>query len=179
MPNDADLVRTTLDGDKSAYGDLYDRYAPLVRAICYDATHSVPCAQDLAQEVFLQGYEKLASLRDAEKFAGWLVGIARRMSSQWRRGKARDRHQFGDVDDKQMPAAEAPDGKDDDVRELHQAMQMLSGDERLAVHAFYLLDESAEDARATLGLSKSGFYRLLQRARQKLKRRLTGSASHE
>ena len=177
MPNDANLVRTTLDGDKSAYGDLYDRYAPLVRAICYDATGSVPCAQDLAQEVFLQAYEKLASLREPDKLAGWLVAIARRMGSQWRRGKARDRHRFGDVDDKQMPAAQAPDGED--VRELHHAMQMLSDDERLAVHAFYLLDESADDARATLGLSKSGFYRLLQRARQKLKRRLTGSASHD
>ena len=119
----------------------------------------------------MQGYEKLGSLRDAEKFAGWLVAIARNMSRQWHRSRARDRHQFGDVDDKQMSAAEAPAGED--VRELRNAMLKLSDDERLALHAFYLLDESADDARATLGLSKSGFYRLLQRAREKLKRRLT------
>ena len=88
------LVEATLKGDKAAYGELYDRYAALIRAICYDTAQSVPSAQDLAQEVFLRAYQKLSSLRQPEKFGGWLVGIARRMCREYRRTKARDRHVF-------------------------------------------------------------------------------------
>ena len=49
---------------------------------------------------------------------------------------------------------------------------MLGEDERLALHAFYLQDKSAEEARRIMGLSRSGFYKLLDRARAKLRRQL-------
>ena len=45
---------------------------------------------------------------------------------------------------------------------------MLPEKERLALHAFYLQEQSAEDARRTVGLSRSGFYRALERARKQL-----------
>ena len=52
--SDANLVEAVLSGDRSAYTDLYDRYARLVRAICYDATWDLNHSQDLSQEVFLR-----------------------------------------------------------------------------------------------------------------------------
>ena len=38
MPDDKSLVRAVIGGEQAAYEKLYDRYAPLVRAICYDTT---------------------------------------------------------------------------------------------------------------------------------------------
>ena len=35
---DADRVRAALAGDPAAFGDLYDRYARVIRAVCHDAT---------------------------------------------------------------------------------------------------------------------------------------------
>lgn len=170
-PEDADLVRTTLDGDRTAFGQLYDHYAGLIRAICYDTTRSVPCAQDLAQDVFLRAFEKLDTLRRQEKFPAWLVGITRQRCREWRRGKAKDRQRNVVLETEQLPATDAP--ANDGVSEhIHSAMLLLSEKERMALHAFYLLDESATDVRATLGLSKSGFYRLLERARKRLRRYL-------
>ncbi len=36
--SEAELVRAVIAGDKTAYGLLYDRLGPLVRAVCYDYT---------------------------------------------------------------------------------------------------------------------------------------------
>ena len=57
--DDRELVRVTIAGDKAAYGQLYDRYAPLVRAVCYDRTGNLADAQNLAQDVFLRAYEEV------------------------------------------------------------------------------------------------------------------------
>lgn len=53
MESDADLLALVLQGDRQAYGRLYDRYAPFIRAICYDTTRELSQANDLCQEVFL------------------------------------------------------------------------------------------------------------------------------
>jgi DNA-directed RNA polymerase specialized sigma24 family protein len=48
-------------------------------------------AQDLAQEVFLLAWRKLASLRQHEKFGSWLIGISKRVCKDWRRVRKRSR----------------------------------------------------------------------------------------
>lgn len=169
--SDAKLVAAVLSGDRSAYADLYDRYARLVRAICYDATRDLNHAQDLSQEVFLRAYRKLGDLRNADKFAGWLVGIARTVGREWQRRRWRDRHEYVGT----SPESADCDRKSWDeerIVNLREAMQSLPERERLALHVFYLQGESAEAVQGVLGLSRSGAYRLLERARQKLKRLL-------
>ena len=164
--DDADRVRAVIDGDRAAYAELYDRYAPLVRAICHDTTCDLTRAQDLSQEVFLKAYRKLGTLRDPDRFAGWLVGIARNECRDWLRRRIRDRHEYMDrVPD--VAECEPTEG-DERTIALLEAMKLLSERERLALNAFYLQGESAEAIRAVFGLSTSGAYRLLDRARQRL-----------
>lgn len=165
-PSDGDLVRAVLGGDRAAYAELYDRYAPVVRAICNDQTRNLLQAQDLSQEAFLKAYRKLATLRDPDRFAAWLVRIARNECRDWLRHKSRDRHEYTD----RLPdvASHSPNGQDHDSRALIEAMRLLSEPERLALHAYYLQGESAVTIRTLLGLSTSGTYRLIERARQRL-----------
>jgi DNA-directed RNA polymerase specialized sigma subunit len=51
--------------------------------------------------------------------------------------------------------------------------------ERLAVHAFFLLECDADEARAMLQLSRSGIYSLLGRALARLAASLRPSATTE
>lgn len=164
--NDADLVQAVVGGDRAAYAELYDRYAPLVRAICHDTTRDLTRAQDLSQEAFLKAYRKLGTLRDPDRFAGWLVGIARNECRDWLRQRVRDRHKYMD----RVPDVAKDESTEGDERTiaLVEAMKLLPERERLALNAFYLQGESAEAVRAVLGLSSSGAYRLLDRARQRL-----------
>ncbi|UCD50035.1 MAG: sigma-70 family RNA polymerase sigma factor, partial [Phycisphaerales bacterium] len=152
--SDRELVQAAADGDKNAYGLLYDRYAPLVRAICYDHTHHLADAQDLAQDVFLRVYERLSQLRQPERFGPWLMGIARRRCQEWRRQKSRQRRRLG-----VLAARSADTGSTPGPAENGQLLRLvgtLPANERLALHAFYLRNESVEEARGALGLSRSG-----------------------
>lgn len=172
-PSDEELVRVALAGDRTAYGVLYDRFAPLVRAVCHDHTHNLADAQDLAQDVFLRAYQKLGDLHKPESFGAWIIGIARRRCSEWRRQKLREqrRHAVCRADPQTVGDSDRPE----EDRQLLRLVSMLGEDERLALHTFYLQDKSAEEARRIMGLSRSGFYKLLDRARTKLQRQLAHS----
>jgi RNA polymerase sigma-70 factor (ECF subfamily) len=42
--------------------------------------------------------------------------------------------------------------------------------ERMVLHTFYLQGNSAENVRRIMGMSRSGFYRVLERARKRLEK---------
>ena len=166
--SDKALIEQTLAGDKKAFEQLYEQYVRLVRAVCFDATGDFAAAQDLAQEVFLRAYSKLSTIKNKDAFGAWVTGIARLAGKEWRRKKGRDRHEFADT----LPETLADPEPDQDERIycMRKAMLELPENERLALHAFYLCGQSATEARKTLELSQSGFYKLLDRAREHLGR---------
>jgi RNA polymerase sigma-70 factor (ECF subfamily) len=170
MQSDEMLVRAVLAGQNTAYAKLYDRYAALVRAICYDGTQNLADAQDLAQDVFLRAYEKLHQLRDPDCFGKWLVRIARLCCKEWQRQKSRHRHRHNGL--KNAGAIVSDRSNDCQIENLRKMITMLPQKERLALHAFYLQGRSADNACRVMGLSRSGFYRVLERARKRLERLL-------
>jgi RNA polymerase sigma-70 factor (ECF subfamily) len=160
------LVRAVFAGENSAYEKLYDRYAPLVRAVCYDTTGNLADAQDLAQDVFMRAYEKLDHLRDPDRFGKWLVGIARMRCREWRRQRLREQGKNVRLDEAEFVAPDPPD--DGRIELLRKMITTLPDNERLALHTFYLQGNSADNSRRIMGLSRSGFYRVLERARKRL-----------
>jgi RNA polymerase sigma-70 factor (ECF subfamily) len=79
------LVGAARDGDRRAFGLLYDRYARMVHGIllCRVPPREV---DDLVQEVFLLALRKLDSLRDVSRFGAWLSTITRnRANDHYRR----------------------------------------------------------------------------------------------
>lgn len=170
MRNDAALVRAVLAGDRGAYGVLYDRHAPLVRALCYDVTRNLAEAQDLAQDVFLRAFVKLAELRAPEDFAAWVVGIARLRCREWQRGSWRDFRLRRPLDEEGLSAASPPDLVA--LHDLHATIASLPARQRLAIRLFYLQEQPVEVAQAVMGISRSGFYRLLELGRSRLRQLL-------
>jgi len=167
-PSDKTLIEAVFAGDKAAYEKLYDRYAPLVRAVCYDTTCNLADAQDLAQDVFMRAYEKLDRLRNRDSFGKWLVGIARLRCKEWQRRKFQSQNNNARLTEVQAVVPEKPD--DSRIELLRKMITTLPEKERLALHTFYLQGNSAETARRTMGLSRSGFYRVLERARNRLEK---------
>jgi RNA polymerase sigma-70 factor (ECF subfamily) len=80
---EASLVVAARSGDRSAFGRLYDRFAPMVHGLILAR---VPRSEvdDLVQEVFLQAMRRIGSLRNPDAFGPWLAAIAR--------NRARDHH---------------------------------------------------------------------------------------
>lgn len=61
------------------------------------------------------------------------------------------------------------------LERLSEAMEQLPDDERLAVHLYYLEADPVTAASECLGVSRSGFYKLLTRARERLAELMTRS----
>lgn len=174
--SDETLVRGVLNGDPAAFADLYRRWSRVIVALCCDTTGDVHAAADLAQEVFLRAYRRLADLREPRRFAAWLCGIARHACREWRREQARTRRRLQGWARAAGPPAQAaaPDSSaEPQLAALRAAIRGLPATERLALHVFYLQDRNIEDLCAVLELSRSAAYRLLTRARRRLRDRLS------
>lgn len=168
---DEKLVKATLAGDKQAYGRLYDLYAQVVRAVCFDVTRSISDSEDLCHESFLQAYSNLHRLRRQDRFAAWLIQIARNISRRWQRNCQRLSSRTAAIDvDFARQGEQEQQPYSDGLAQLHQWLLQLPEKERLAVQSRYLLDESARQMGAILRLSRSGAYRVLERAMKRLRR---------
>ncbi len=76
----ARLVRAAQAGDRSAQGELYERYQQMVLAVALRRLGDYGEAQELVQEVFVQALQKLDQLRTPECFGSWLRSITVRMA---------------------------------------------------------------------------------------------------
>ena len=74
------LVERARTGDRSAYGELVERFQPAVYALALTRLRNANEAQELTQEVFIHAMTKLEQLRDAHCFLGWLRQITVRMA---------------------------------------------------------------------------------------------------
>ena len=72
----AALVDGARAGDRSAFGRLFERFAPIVHGLLL-ARVPFQDAEDLTQEVFLNAIQRLGALRDARAFGGWVAAMAR------------------------------------------------------------------------------------------------------
>lgn len=86
---DDELVAAALDGDRSAFGAIYDRYAGTVFGVCSQMLSNRDDAEDVTADVFLVAAERLGQLRDPSRLRYWLLSIARR--NVYRRSSARSR----------------------------------------------------------------------------------------
>jgi len=86
--NSRELVERTLAGDRGGFEELHSRYSRAVHAILLYRV-SPGEADDLVQDVFLQALERLADLRERDRFGPWICQIARNRATDFNR---RDRH---------------------------------------------------------------------------------------
>lgn len=74
--NDAGLVARAGQGDKRAFGDLYERYmGDIYRYIYYRVSHQQD-AEDLTEQVFLKAWKGLERFRGEVPFKSWIFRIA-------------------------------------------------------------------------------------------------------
>ena len=83
--DEADLVRRTLAGDRSAFGALVERYAGQARRVARAVLGDPDDADDAAQDAFLSALVKLAQYDPARPFGPWLMRIVANAATDRRR----------------------------------------------------------------------------------------------
>ena len=83
-----DMVARAKNGDKQAWNEIVERYAPLIWSICRKYRLSEADAEDVGQVVWLHLVNHLADLRDPAALPGWLATTTRRQCIRVRRTAA-------------------------------------------------------------------------------------------
>ena len=176
MSDDCTDLAEFRKGDSKAFGRLYDRHASVMLAFC---TRHVPDrshveGEDALQETFTRAYRMLDRVEDCLGFRSWLYRIARYVCSENRRKHTRRRnHEREAADHNTRLRMTRPDEVKDAQRQeqferLEMALDQLKETERMVIHLQYLDPNPVEAARRTLGISRSGYYKVLKRARGQL-----------
>jgi RNA polymerase sigma-70 factor (ECF subfamily) len=156
MSVDSTVALITTDDFDARYPRLFADLTRLGYAM--GAGHE---AEDIAQDVLLDGRQHLGQLREAQKLQAWL----RRMMVRacWRRLRQR-RSNSPDVTAAYVPLDRS------DVLDLATAVAQLPPRERLAIGLVYGLGYSQVEAATVMGISRGGLASSLFKARIKLAR---------
>src|SRR5216684_4010210 len=87
VPEENDVVSLVLaarEGDRGAFGRLYERYARMVHGILLGRV-PVGDVEDLVQDVFVRAMRQVHTLRDVNCFGGWLATVARNRANDYHR----------------------------------------------------------------------------------------------
>src|SRR6266851_9389015 len=74
--SDALAVERTLAGDRDAYRILVERHSQNVYRLAYRMTGNSHDAEEIVQEAFLRGYQKLKQFAGQANFGTWVYRIA-------------------------------------------------------------------------------------------------------
>ena len=152
QPTDEELLARVADGDRDAFGDLYQRYARAVLGLAIRRLGDRGRAEDAVQEAFASVWRAARSYkRDRGPVAPWLYAVARNAIAD--RGRARNE-----------PPAEPFDAPSDepgpaDLAEqswvayrVHRAMEGLPETERAVLELAYWSGLSQSEISDFLGI---------------------------
>ena len=77
---------------EAAFEELVIRHGPMVLRICRSLLHDAHDSEDAFQAIFLVLANRAGSIRRNSSVAGWLFGVAHRVSTRARRSAARRQH---------------------------------------------------------------------------------------
>ena len=83
--NDHQLIRRARAGDRRAAGLLTERHRRVALATAYQALGNADDAQDVAQEALVYALQRLADLREPERFSAWLRHLTLSLCADYRR----------------------------------------------------------------------------------------------
>lgn len=181
QPSDQSLIEICLAGRREAFGQLVDRYQNRLFHSLVHMLGSTEDAQDIAQDAFVQAYEKLATFRGQCQFYSWLFRIAFNTAVSSRR---KSRHMTVSLDGRRectgqepvdhRPSAEPSYSMDVGERQrlVRQALSELCEEFRTALVLKEMdgmsYEEIAEVIEVPLGTVRSRIHRARLELREKL-----------
>ena len=175
-PTDEDLLTRVAEGDRDAFGDLYQRYARAMLGLALRRLGDRGRAEDAVQEAFTSIWRGARSYRrERGPAAPWLYAVARHAIAD--RGRARNE-----------PPVEAPDSPSDEAGppdhaeaswvswRIHRALEELPQSEREVIELAYWGGLSQSEVSVFLGIplgtvktrTRSGLRRLAEELEEEL-----------
>ena len=146
-------------GDKAAFRELFQRYAPLLQRAMARDLRSAEEANDLVQQTFLHLHRSRLDFEPGRKLKPWVFTIALNLKREFFR-RSKRRHETSLEDDRVAEPFEGPRGQErsDAARETARALRLLPAEHRevIELHWFGGLSfpEVAEAVGSTVAAVK-------------------------
>lgn len=179
MNSSADLVARACRGDQEAFRLIFERYSRPVLSFIYDQVGNRELAEELAQETFVRAYRNLGGMREETKLSTWLFGIAKNVTREALRARARNERNV-DLDDEMVaglsdrgpvPVNQLLSKELNEV--IHRSLAMLDEDQRLVFTLKIFQQHSYEEISEITGFSVPKLKTDLHRARREMRRRIS------
>jgi RNA polymerase sigma-70 factor (ECF subfamily) len=119
---DSELVKASLAGNRTAYEVLVRRYQDAVFGLAVSMTRNREDAADMAQEAFIQAYNKLKQYKPDRSFRSWILRICANRTKNLFRSRMRRR----DTEERHLAQVEADSRRADaDSWALEEALAGL------------------------------------------------------
>ncbi len=185
--SDEELARKAQAGDREAFAALVRAYEQPIYHLAYRlAGGDVEEARDLAQEIFVRAYTRLASYDSARPFFPWLYRLGVNFGLNHRRqqrahpivrlSEVRRRDDSEDVDIEIADHTRGPEELSELGEaqvEVNAAIARLPHDYRAVIALRYGADLDYEEIAATLGIPLGTVKTRLFRAKEALRRELS------
>jgi RNA polymerase sigma-70 factor (ECF subfamily) len=181
--NDGAAIEAVLAGDRDAYGELVKRHSRMLFRLAYRMTGNEADADDVVQDAFLRGYQKLATFESRANFGTWIYRIAVHCAlDRLARRRPEEARRVSEETDSAADAVQVPDLRPDperlamsaEIGALHEiAMRGLTPTERTAFILRHMEDQSTEEIAAALDVTPNTAKQSVYRAVQKVRHRLT------
>ena len=177
--DDAKWIERILAGDEDAFTALVKKYEKQIHTFVWKRVRDYHVAEEITQDTFLRAYEKLGTLRDPNRFSGWLYMIATRCSLTWLGEKkipmqsleAMSKAEIEALFYAQYMAEQTEKLATEQQREVVEyLLQKLPERERTTVVLHYLSEMTCEEIGDFLEVSPNTVKSQLHRARERLKR---------
>lgn len=177
IENDVQLINKILSGDDEAFTALVNKHQQGVHALAWRKIGDFHDAEEVTQDIFLQVYQKLSTLKDPQQFPGWLYVITSRCCIAWLRKhksptRSLERLIMERIDRSsysryisELQEAEASEYRSEVVKKL---LTKLPESERTVITLYYLGEMTAQEISKFLGVSVNTITSRLQRARKRL-----------
>lgn len=175
--DDFRLVEAARQGDRAAFGRLYDRYARMVHGILLAR---VPLSEvdDLVHDAFLLALRQLHTLRDSTRFGAWLAAITRNRASDYHR-RAVEEVELPESLSQDQVADSAPGStrdQEDEAAYLLAAIRKLPEAYREPLLLRLVEGMTGPEIAARTGLTPGSVRVYLHRGMQRLREKLAGNA---
>jgi RNA polymerase sigma factor (sigma-70 family) len=159
-------------GDRDAYGRIVVACQNTITAIALAIVRDVPSSEDIAQDAFLNAWQHLRRLQNADSFLPWLRQITRNLARDHLRAKVRGPYPVDDMEAAIAaaadPAPSPPEALIDEerTRAAGELISALPEESRETLLLFYREGQSSQQVARLLGVSDAAVRKRLSRARQ-------------
>ncbi|MCL2623514.1 MAG: sigma-70 family RNA polymerase sigma factor, partial [Planctomycetaceae bacterium] len=168
-------IERSRTGDKDAFARIVEQYQGMVSAVTFNVVGDFAQSEDLAQETFLTVWKKLPELREPEKLASWIYGIAKRTALHWHEKQRRNPLRgAAEVDDEtavdpRLEREQTRHRQEQSLELVWSTVRELPENLREPLLLYYRYSKSASDIAATMDVTEDVVYQRLSRGRKLLK----------